>query len=288
LTLPAPVAGSYYDVVSGQCGPSVISQTVTLSPLPPTTLRVSSLVSQVCQGGSLTLSVSGSGPAPLAYAWRKDDPNGPILATGTSLTLTNAQPAEAGTYYVTLTSACTSQTVSVLVTVRYVRITTQPQSVNLCSGSTTLTVSVQAVGLTPTYQWRRNGTPISGATSASLTVQASRPGTYTVEVRASCGNVTSEAATVGCGNSRLSAEDPHLLVMPNPSSGQEIRCRVVGIDNPDFTLTTAAGRGVELTVRTGGKGEFWLTPKAALAPGVYALKATGGVRGLTQRVLVVK
>jgi hypothetical protein len=290
LTLAAPASGSYFVVVSGACGPSVTSQTVTLSPLPPTILQVSSLVSSVCEGGSLTLSVRGSGPAPLAYAWRKDDPNGTIIGNGSSLTIQNAQPTDAGTYYCTLTSACQSQTVSIPVTVRYVRITTQPQSVNLCSGQTTLTVGVQAVGVTPTYQWKRNGTNIAGATQASYVVQANRPGTYSVEVKTACGILTSQNATVGCANGRLaleSVEAPSLVVLPNPVRGGEIRVRVLGMENPEFSLSTSTGRSVGLIPKADGD-TYVLVPGQALTAGVYVLRATEGTLRLSQRVLVTE
>jgi hypothetical protein len=291
LTLAAPASGSYFVVVTGSCGPSVTSQTVTLSPLPPTVLQVSSLVSSVCEGGSLTLSVRGSGPAPLTYAWRKDDPNGTIIGNGNSLTIQNAQPTDAGTYYATLTSACQSQTVSIPVTVRYLRITNQPQSVNLCSGTATLSVGVQTVGvgLTPTYQWKRNGQNIVGATQASYTVSASRPGTYSVEVKTACGSVTSNAATVGCSNGRLaleSVEAPSLVVLPNPVSGSEIRCRVAGMESPEFSLFTPTGRSVSLRVKA--DGDYVLTPTERLGAGMYILEASQGQTRLTTRVLVAE
>jgi hypothetical protein len=290
LTLPAPASGSYFVVVSGSCGPAVTSSTVKLTLSPPTVLQVSSLVSSVCEGKSLTLSVRGSGPGTLSYAWTKDSPTGTPLGNASSYTLTNAQVADAGTYYATLTSECTSQTVSIPVTVRYFRITTQPQSVNLCSGSTTLSVAVQAVGVTPTYQWKRNGTNIAGATSASLVVAANRPGSYTVEVKTACATVTSNAATVGCGNGRLAAESveaPSLIIAPNPVSGGEIRCRVAGPERPEFSLTTATGRSVSLTGKASGE-EWVLTPGERLVAGVYLLQASEGPTRLTQRVLVTE
>jgi hypothetical protein len=55
-------------------------------------------------GGNVTFSVAATGTAPLAYQWKKD---GVALAgaTAATLTLTNAQGADAGSYSVTITSS---------------------------------------------------------------------------------------------------------------------------------------------------------------------------------------
>jgi len=288
-TIPVQfLPGNLFVIVSGACGKDTAFVTLTFKA--PTLLQwTAGTVSQVCEGNTLTLSVTGSGPGSLAYAWRKD--GGPVLGTGSSLTIANAQLADAGSYACTLTSECQSVTLSTPVVVRYLRISQQPPAtVNLCAGSTVLTVGVQAVGLTPTYQWRRNGSVIAGATSASLTVLASRAGTYTVEVRSACGNLLSQASVVGCGNSRLSAEEAELVVQPNPVRGSEIRVRVAGMDNPGFSLTTSTGRSVGTVVKPNPEssgGEWVLTPRQSLTPGVYVLQAQEGAIRLTTRVLVV-
>jgi hypothetical protein len=284
--------GTFFVAVSGTCGGAVNSPTFTLTYKQPTLLQVSSLVSSVCEGGNLTLSVRGSGPGNLTYAWRKDDPNGSVIGTGASYTLQNAQVNDAGTYYATVQGDCPGPTVSIPVSVRYLRITQQPQSVNLCSGQTTLTVGVQAVGVTPTYQWKRNGQNIVGATQSSYVVQANRPGTYTVEVKTACGSVLSQDAVVGCANGRLALEavaEPSLTVAPNPVKAGAIHCRVRGFVNPEFSLVDATGR-VRSLRSTGHEapGEWTLHPSQPLTTGVYVLQAREGAVRLSQRVLVVE
>ena len=79
-------------------------------------------------------------------------------------------------------------------------ITTQPVSQTVTAGQTA-TFSVTAAGTAPfSYQWRKNGTAISGASSASYTTpvtSTSDNGTqYTVVVTNSAGSVTSNAATL--------------------------------------------------------------------------------------------
>jgi len=78
-------------------------------------------------------------------------------------------------------------------------ITTQPASKSVTAGATA-TFSVVASGTTPSYQWRKNGTAISGATSASYTTpavtSADNGATFSVVVSNSAGTVTSSNATL--------------------------------------------------------------------------------------------
>ncbi len=78
-------------------------------------------------------------------------------------------------------------------------ITAQPSSQTVTAGAN-VQFSVTATGRpAPTYQWNFNGTAISGATSATLSlasVQSSSAGTYTVNVTNSAGTVTSGQATL--------------------------------------------------------------------------------------------
>src|SRR5258708_5338540 len=79
-------------------------------------------------------------------------------------------------------------------------ITAQPVSQSVIAGQTA-TFSVTATGTAPlSYQWRRNGAAVSGATSASYTTSATTSADngaqFTVAVGNSAGSVTSSAATL--------------------------------------------------------------------------------------------
>ena len=77
-------------------------------------------------------------------------------------------------------------------------ITAQPQSHSIAAGGS-VTFSVSASGSALTYQWKRNGVAISGATSATLVisnVQSSHAGTYTVDITNSAGTTTSSSAAL--------------------------------------------------------------------------------------------
>ncbi|MBA3699599.1 MAG: immunoglobulin domain-containing protein [Planctomycetes bacterium] len=78
-------------------------------------------------------------------------------------------------------------------------ITSQPANQSMTIGQTA-TFSVGASGMPyPTYQWRKDGVNISGATNATYTktnVQVSDSGVFTVVVTNSVGSVTSNAASL--------------------------------------------------------------------------------------------
>ena len=78
-------------------------------------------------------------------------------------------------------------------------ITTQPTSQTVAAGAS-VTFSVVATGTpSPTYQWKKNGANIAGATGSSYTIPAvisTDAGSYTVVVTNSQGTLTSSAATL--------------------------------------------------------------------------------------------
>ncbi len=78
-------------------------------------------------------------------------------------------------------------------------ISTQPQSRTTNAGAS-ITFSVIASGTpAPSYQWRKDGTNLAGATSASYTIaspQVSHAGTYTVFISNVAGSVTSAGAVL--------------------------------------------------------------------------------------------
>ena len=155
----------------------------------------------VAVGGSVTFAVNVSGNGPFSYQWRKDGTT--ILgATGSALTLSNVQTTASGSYTVVVTNAAgsvTSNAATVTVNIAIPSIATQPTGQTVAvGGSVTFVVNVS--GTAPfSYQWRKNGTTILGATGSALTlsnVQTTASGSYTVVVTNAAGSVTSNTATV--------------------------------------------------------------------------------------------
>ncbi len=77
--------------------------------------------------------------------------------------------------------------------------TTQPADLTIASGSNAVFTVVTSGAPEPTYQWTLNGSPISGATSSSLSinsVSAANQGKYACVATNSAGSATSNAATL--------------------------------------------------------------------------------------------
>lgn len=143
-----------------------------------------------CGGTSVTISatVTGGG-APYTYSW--SDGNS-VVSTAASFTAT---PTVSTTYTVTVGDNCgnsLTKNVSVTVTTAPTASISPAGTVNLCSPQTqVLTASTDATSAT--YQWRRDGANISGATSSTYT--ASLAGVYTVVVT----NTTTTCSTTSSG-----------------------------------------------------------------------------------------
>ncbi len=156
-------------------------------------------------GTTAAFTVDAVGGGPLSYQWRKDGANladgGNVSGAATaSLTLSNVFGGDAGAFSVVITNAYGSVT-SVVATLTVIDpvINTQPASQTGNPGDN-VTFSVAAVGTAPlSYQWRKDGALLAGATQSSLTLtnfQGSDAGSYDVVVSSAWGSVTSAASSL--------------------------------------------------------------------------------------------
>lgn len=202
-------AGSYTVTATNAYGTvtsSAAAVTVTSSPIPATiTSQPASAV--VAAGDNASFSVGAFGSSPVSYQWSKD---GAAIAGATSstLSLTKVTAADAGSYRVAVTASvpggagtpvtAVSAPATLQVNVLPV-VVTPPASITPSLGAN-VSFSVVATGSpTPTYQWLRNGVPIPGATSATLSlnnITIANAGSYTVAVVNDAGAVTSAAASL--------------------------------------------------------------------------------------------
>ena len=171
----------------------------------------------VTAGNSASFSVVATGYGTLTYQWKKDgsDIAGAAAAT---YTISSTATTSAGSYTVVVTTTAGSVlSASATLTVNSANtapmITTQPSSQSVTVGSS-VTFSVLATGTpTPTYQWRKDGAAISGATATSYTISSpvsGDAGSYSVLVTNAAGSVTSSSATLTVNAA---------YVPPPPSSG---------------------------------------------------------------------
>jgi hypothetical protein len=204
VTVPQLTGGS------GSATPSVTTslETITMtgegvSQAPAISTQPAS--QKVTAGQTATFSVTSSGAAPLSYQWSK---NGAAVSGATSASYTTPATAtsDSGSQFTVVVSnsagSVTSNAATLTVTTADVTpsISMQPASQTVAASQTAI-FQVTASGTAPlSYQWRKNGTAITGATSASYTTAATATSDsgsqFTVVVSNSAGSVTSNAATL--------------------------------------------------------------------------------------------
>ena len=196
-----------------------------------------------------------------------------IPYTGTATNTVYASPAATQTYTATATNGvgCTS-TANVTVTLSAgAAITAQPAALAICAGSNAF-FKVTATGPSLTYQWFKDGNPLSnggtigGVTTDSLFINgvvAGDAGVYTVQVSSSCGSpVTSDGAAVLTVNAK-----PTVPVTP---AGPVVICA------PATQILDASGTNAAATV-----GYQWINNGAAIAgqtSATYTVTASGNYR----------
>ncbi|MEY3230805.1 MAG: hypothetical protein RL689_894, partial [Planctomycetota bacterium] len=227
-------SGSYDCVVTGPCN-SVTSASVAINVGTPPSITSQPVSIDRCEALAASLTVAAGGTPPLTFRWQR---NGVDVPGATSATLNFAAltATDAGSYACVVTNGCTSVTSSVATVAVKARVafTLQPQSVTVCTGSTA-TFSVAATGAGPiSFQWKRNGTNIAGATAAALSftsVTAAQAGTFTCEVTGACGSLLSAPAV-------LTVQSP-LIWSTQPSS-----------------TSAAVGQSITLTAQASGVGSI--------------------------------
>ena len=160
-------------------------------------------------GSSVTLTATVNGaPAP-TLRWRKGDielEDGPGISGSTtaSLTLSDLELADSGTYVLRATNAVdfTDSSAAVLTVFRPLSITTPPAArLAIVGASAVFTVTAEGTG-TLFYQWFKGESALDGQTSATLTLPAVTPadvGSYSVRITDDRGSIRSAAAPLTVG-----------------------------------------------------------------------------------------
>jgi hypothetical protein len=191
-------AGSYDCVVTGACGLAT-SASATLTVTAAATFVVHPQGQTVCAGAIVFLNAAATGAGPIAYQWRKNGANIPG-ATTSSFFVGVTTVASSGTYECVATNGC-GATVSnpAVVTVNGAPVvTTPPSSVAVCPGDPAAFVVV-VTATSPSYQWRKNGTNIPGATASTYAIaaaSASDVASYDCVISSPCGSSTSSSAAL--------------------------------------------------------------------------------------------
>src|SRR6266702_2418612 len=180
-------------------------------------------------GQTATFMVVAAGTAPLSYQWQE---NGTAISGATSASYTTAATSSSdnGAKFQVVVSnsagSVTSNAVTLMVNAAAAApsITTQPVNQTVTVGQTAM-FTVVATGAAPlSYQWQKNGTAISGATSASYTTPATASADngaqFRVVVSNVAGNVTSNAATLTVNTTVSAIKTVFIILMENHNWSQ--------------------------------------------------------------------
>ncbi|MDP9337362.1 MAG: pyrrolo-quinoline quinone [Acidobacteriota bacterium] len=160
----------------------------------------------VAAGQKAPFSVTAAGSTPLTYQWQR---GGGAISGATASTYSTAATSSAdnGAQFRVVVSnskgSVTSNTATLTVTSTSAtapQISTQPASQQTTAGESA-TFTVAASGTSPlSYQWLKNGSSISGATSSAYTTPATTSADnntqFSARVSNSAGSVTSNSATL--------------------------------------------------------------------------------------------
>jgi D-alanyl-D-alanine carboxypeptidase len=156
----------------------------------------------IIAGNPVTFTVAATGNPEPSYQWLKNDTILPGK-TGAVYTIPAAALADSGTYSVAVSNSqgTVSSDLATLTVCTLPQITQQPVSYIVTqSVDSSFAFTVTATGIPePTYQWRKEGFDIPGATSATYAKTAATlddAGTYRVVVSNIAGYVYSDSVTL--------------------------------------------------------------------------------------------
>lgn len=203
-SITVSASGDFSVIVTqpGGCASNSPVTAVTVNPLPAAVVNASGPLA-FCQGENVVLTASGGN----SYSWN----NG---STTPSITVNSS-----GNYTVTVTNAagCSTTSAATIVNVTAKPVVTLSASpfTSLFPGlTTTLSANVSPSG-TVNYVWTRNGTVMSGVTTATIPVTLDGLGDYAVTVT-NAGGCTNTSTLLSINDSVTT----RLFIYPNPNAGQ--------------------------------------------------------------------
>jgi hypothetical protein len=284
LSVTPAATTSYTVVVSNAVGPAAsAAATVTVIGLPVITQNPASR--SVTAGTAAAFSVTATGVG-VTYQWLR---NGANLAGQTTSALSLAttaadvavSPISVQCRVSTIAGGVLSAAATLTVTVPPPTISTQPVSQS-APVRTSRTFSVVAAGSSLSYQWRRNGVNIAGATAASYTIVASNAdftasaaGIYfTCVVSNPGGSVTSSQARL-----TVTASLPVVSVAASPSA-------TVASGTAVTFQATATGGGLTYQWQTASATSTTFTSISGATASTYRVTAASTINKRKYRVVV--
>jgi hypothetical protein len=264
-------AGDYrVELKSGTLG--AVSSTARLTVLVPAAIFTQPKSVAVAADSPVNLKVSATGTPPLTYQWYK---NGIVIQGGTAAeyAITNAGLTDAGTYSVEVNNVAERVVRSEAAEVSILTppsLTDQPPEATAANLGSSATMSVTVAGSpTLSYQWRKDGVPLVGGTSATLhlpVVKESDGGSYDVLVSNPLGAVLSKPSKLSVNLPAKIVSQPPALI--SATIGTPALLRVIAEGTGPFTYQWFRN-GFALA---GGTSASYLAPTLAEGSSEYYVK----------------
>jgi hypothetical protein len=288
-------AGSYTVQISNTIGPLVSSSPAVLTigaGVSPSFSTQPIATQSVSLGATASFSIVATGNPIPSIQWRKNGANivngGRISgATSSTLTITNVEAVDAGTYAAfadnMIPPAATSNGSVLVVTGAPPSISSQPVGATVLAGAP-VTLSVSATGTAPlSYQWSKAGTAISGATASSYFLPAAQggdTGDYSVTVTNAFGSVTSTTAFLGV----IVTPPPTFTSQPQSAtviSGQSVNVRASATGATSYAWQVSSDGGATWSALSNDE-----TFSGVSTDTLSVKNATAGLATLRFRVIV--
>jgi hypothetical protein len=277
-TPPMTQSAQFYVKIDNSCGNAESQRaTVTVVECTIPVVVVQPADQTIVSGTTATLTAEFEGTAPLSFQWFDATAGNALIHGATQRSFTTPALTADRRYFVQVSNDCgtaVSRTAQVTVTAVCTApaITSQPASQTITSGQTA-TLTVRASGTSLNYQWSRNGTTISGATSSSYTTPPmTSSANFSVRVWNSCGELMSAVATItvlgGC---------PVIQVQPASQSiphGTTASLTVSATGTEPFTYQWYRGNSPDASNPVSGATSSSLTTTAITSPASFWVKVS--------------
>lgn len=239
---------------------------------------------EVCKGTDVTFTAStGTG---FSYQWKK---NGAMINNATASTYVTAAK---GDYTVVITGAFSCSATSPATTLKTLSkpdaIITPQGSLDICA---TGSVVLQAnSGSNQSYQWKKNGSKINGATNQQFTATVAAGYKVIVTKANGCEKTSPEiVVTKSCKLSGETGDNNAVSVYPNPSGGKFI-VRFMNEENQTVTLEVMNALGQVMMIENivAANGEFLkqIAFDKEATDGLYFVRVTTQQGIYTSRIIL--
>lgn len=190
-SIPVTQSGNYYVIVDyGSCIMNSYSNIVAVNIISgfELTINTSDSTDFICEGSSKTL-VSSHQDASYNYQWYRNN----VVISGATAATYNATLE--GTYKLIITvGSCVFESNAMFLEVIDLQVSLNTAAVEILIPGTTLQINGITNAINPTFQWKKNGVNIPGATSINYT--ANDAGVYSLTVTETQGCTTSSTVSV--------------------------------------------------------------------------------------------